>query len=180
MIHARIPWNPSALEQRIGRVDRYSDRRTAQQLAVADADRQGLVTAWLKLLANAFRIFDESISAMQEAVDELNGDVWAAALTDGIEGFLASTESIESTLAQEKRRINEVDALESSYGTYADGAAMALAIAQYEEQTPQIERAYVLLIEGDEGLRLMIAGTVMAASLSNASGERTRSSAPDS
>lgn len=154
VIHARIPWNPSALEQRIGRVDRYSDRRTAQQLAVADADRQGLVTAWLKLLANAFRIFDESISAMQEAVDELNGDVWAAALADGIEGFLASTESIESTLAQEKRRINEVDALESSYGTHADGAAMALAIAQYEEQTPQIERAYVDLIEGNEGLRL--------------------------
>ena len=154
VVHARIPWNPSALEQRIGRVDRYSDRRTAQQLAVADADRQGLVTAWLKLLANAFRIFDESISAMQEAVDELNGDVWAAALTDGIEGFLASTESIKSILAQEKRRINEVDALESSYGTHADGAAMALAIAQYEVQTPQIERAYVLLIEGDEGLRL--------------------------
>ncbi|MUL67541.1 restriction endonuclease subunit R [Mycobacterium sp. CBMA 234] len=154
VIHARIPWNPSAMEQRIGRVDRYSDRPTAQQLALADADRHGLVTAWLKLLANAFRIFDESVSAMQEAVDELTGDVWATALTDGIEGFLARTESIESTLSQEKRRINEIDALESSYGTHADGAAMALAIAQYEEQTPQIERAYISLIEGDEGLRL--------------------------
>ncbi|MEH3135978.1 MAG: protein DpdE [Mycolicibacterium neoaurum] len=154
VIHVRIPWNPSTLEQRIGRVDRYSDRRTAQQLAVADADREGIVTAWLKLLANAFRIFDESISAMQEAVDDLNGEVWAAALTDGVEGFLASIESIQSTLVQEKRRINEVDALESSYGTYADGAAMALAIAQYEEQTEHIERAYLLLIEGDEGLRL--------------------------
>lgn len=154
VIHVRIPWNPSALEQRIGRVDRYSDRRTAQQLAVADADREGIVTAWLKLLANAFRIFDESISAMQEAVDDLNGEVWAAALTDGVEGFLASTESIQSTLVQEKRRINEVDALESSYGAHADGAAMALAIAQYEEHTERIERAYLLLIEGDEGLRL--------------------------
>jgi len=154
VIHARIPWNPSALEQRIGRVDRYSDRRAAQQIVVADGDRQGLLTAWLKLLANAFHIFDESISAVQEAVDDLNGVVWAAALTDGIEGFLASTESIESTLAQEKRRINEVDALESSYGTHADGAAMALAIAQYEEKTPQIEQAYLLFIAGDQGLRL--------------------------
>lgn len=154
VIHVRVPWNPSALEQRIGRVDRYSDRRTAQQIVVVDADRQGIVTGWLKLLANAFRIFDESISAMQEAVDDLNGEVWAGGLMDGVEGFHALTESIQSALAQEKRRINEVDALESSYGTQADGAAMALAIAQYEEHTAEIERVFLQLIEGNEGLRL--------------------------
>jgi ATP-dependent helicase HepA len=154
IFHVRIPWNPNSLEQRIGRVDRYSDHRAAQQVAVLDADPDGLVTAWLKVLANGFGIFTDSISAMHEAVADLTGDVWATLVTDGVESFVAASDSIQSALTQEKRRINEVDALESSYATQADGAVMALAIARYEAQTAEIEKSYRLFIEGAEGLRL--------------------------
>ncbi len=154
VIHVRMPWNANSLEQRIGRVDRYSSKPPATQFVMADADVEGIPTAWLKVLANGFGVFTESISAMQEAVDDLTRNIWSTMLTDGMEGFLANTDSIQGELLQEKRRINEVDALESSYGTHADGAAMALAIAQYEEKPEQIERPYRLLIEGAEGIRL--------------------------
>ncbi|MBP2210858.1 ATP-dependent helicase HepA [Rhodococcus ruber] len=154
VIHARIPWNANSLEQRIGRVDRYSNKPPATQFVIADADVEGIPTAWMKVLANGFGVFTNSISAMQEVVGDLARDVWSTMLTDGIEGFLASSASIQSELLQEKRRINEIDALESSYGTHADGAAMALAIAQYEDKPDQIERPYRQLIEGAEGIRL--------------------------
>ncbi|MFD4292872.1 protein DpdE [Rhodococcus sp. NPDC058505] len=154
VVHVRMPWNANSLEQRIGRVDRYSNKPPAAQFVIADADAEGVPTAWMKVLANGFGIFTESISAMQEVVDDLARDVWSTMLTDGIEGFLASSDSIQSELLREKRRINEIDALESSYGTHADGAAMALAIALYEEKPDQIERPYRQLIEGAEGIRL--------------------------
>ncbi|WP_375502632.1 protein DpdE [uncultured Jatrophihabitans sp.] len=152
--HIRIPWNPNALEQRIGRVDRYSTRRAGRQFVVVDPDPHGIVTTWLKVLADGFVIFTESLSAMQEIVGDLAGLAWTQLVEQGVEGFLAESEAIHSQLIQEKRRINEVDALEASYGTYADGDAMTLAIAEYEAHSEEIERAYRSFVEGPEGLRL--------------------------
>ncbi|MFW6600445.1 protein DpdE [Propionibacteriaceae bacterium Y2011] len=151
--HVRLPWNPNSLEQRIGRVDRYGDHRTAQQYVIADSDPDGLLTAWVKVLSSGFGIFGESISTLQEAVDDLAEDLWTAALTEGIEGFLDRQTTIGEALRREKRRINELDALESSYGTHADGEAMAMAIAAYEEDSTGIEKAFTQLIEGAEGFR---------------------------
>ncbi len=152
-LHVRLPWNPNSLEQRIGRVDRYGDHRTAQQYVIADSDPDGLLTAWVKLLSSGFGIFGESISTLQEVVDDLAEDVWTAVLTDGIEGFLDRQTTIGEVLRRERRRINELDALESSYGTHADGEAMAMAIAAYEEDSTGIEKAFTQLIEGAEGFR---------------------------
>ncbi|MGY1680614.1 protein DpdE [Geodermatophilus sp. SYSU D01176] len=152
--HLRVPWNPNALEQRIGRVDRYSDRRAGKQFVVVDPDLQGILTTWLKVLANGFVIFTESLSAMQEIVGDLAARAWGQLIREGVEGFLAEAETIHSLLTQEKRRINEIDALESSYGTHSGGDAMALAIAEYEARTAEIERAYRGFVEGPEGLRL--------------------------
>jgi ATP-dependent helicase HepA len=152
--HLRIPWNPNALEQRIGRVDRYSDRRAGKQFVVVDPDPQGILTAWLRVLADGFVIFTESISAMQEVVGDLAREAWAKLVEQGVEGFLAQSEVIHSALAQEKRRVNEIDALEASYGTHSVGEAMAVAIAEYEAQSAEIERAYRSFVEAPEGLRL--------------------------
>ena len=124
--HVRVPANPNSLEQRIGRVDRYGNRRPAQQYVIADGDPDGLPTAWIKVLTSGFGIFSESISTLQEVVDDLAGDLWTTVLTDGIEGLLGRQAAVVEVLRKERRRINELDALESSYGTRADGEAMAM------------------------------------------------------
>ncbi|WP_272941300.1 protein DpdE [Kribbella flavida] len=153
--HIRIPGNPNALEQRIGRLDRYGNQRAAQQFVVADDDRDGISTAWLTLLVNGFGIFDASTSAFQEVADKLAGDVWTALLTDGVEALLERSEPIKAALLREKRRINELDALEASFNGQSDGEEMARAIAAYEEDSAGIENAYRKLIEGDEGYRFV-------------------------
>lgn len=152
--HLRIPENPNALEQRIGRMDRYSDRRAGKQFVVVDPDPQGILTTWLRALADGFVIFTESLSAMQEIVGDLAGQAWTQLIEQGVEGFFTASEAIHSVLIQEKRRINEIDALEASYGTQSDGDGMALAIAEYEARSVEIERAYRRFVEGPEGLRL--------------------------
>ena len=151
--HVRVPGNPNNLEQRIGRVDRYGNSSPAQQYVMADSDPDGLPTAWIKVLTSGFGIFSESISSLQEIVDDLAGDLWATVLTDGIEGFLGRQAAVVEVLRKERRRINELDALESSYGTRADGEAMAMSIAAYEEDSGAIAEAFTRLIEGAEGFR---------------------------
>lgn len=154
VIHVRIPSNPNALEQRIGRVDRYGTHSCARQFVLADSSADGLSTAWLYLLREGFGIFDDSISAYQEVVDGLADEAWITLVTDGVERFLALEGPIRDAIRKERSRINELDALESSFGAHADADEMALAIARLEVDPDRLESAYRLLITGAEGFRL--------------------------
>lgn len=151
--HARLPWNPNRLEQRIGRVDRYGDDRTAQQFVFSGPDHGGLADAWLRVLVEGFRIFDDSISAYQEVVEDLAGDLLTACVSGGVEQLLAGVEPVRRALEAERKRINELDALESSFGSQ-EATDLALEISRYEEQTPQFEREYLDLVAEPEGFRL--------------------------
>ena len=86
--HVRLPSNPNMLEQRIGRMDRYGHQQAATQFVMADDDPEGILTSWLKVLVKGFEIFDSSISALQEAVDDLVDDLWIALLADGVDDFV--------------------------------------------------------------------------------------------
>ncbi|WP_026163060.1 protein DpdE [Kribbella catacumbae] len=153
--HLRLPANPNVLEQRIGRIDRYGHESTAQQYVIADDDGDGITSAWLGALVRAFGIFDTSISALQEVVDDLTDIAWTGLLRDGVEALVDMQESIAVDLAKEKRRINELDALELSYGGNESGQKLAKAIAEYEADAVGIERAFRGLIEGGEGFRFV-------------------------
>lgn len=153
--HVRLPWNPNQLEQRIGRVDRYGNNKPANHVVISDTDAEGIHTSWTRLLASAFGIFDSSISTLQEVVDDLAVEVWTSALVNGVEGFDRKASAVKDALVRERRRIGELDVLESSYGTHSDGDAMARAIAAYEEDSVGIEEAFTKLIRGEEGFRFM-------------------------
>lgn len=153
--HVRLPANPNSLEQRIGRIDRYGREGTAQQYVLTDDDRQSITSAWLGALVRSFGIFDTSIAALQEVVEDLTDEVWTALLRDGVEAVDALAGTITDGLAKEKRRINELDALEASYAGNEGGQALATAIAAYENDVVGIERAYRALIEGEEGFRFV-------------------------
>ena len=153
--HVRLPANPNALEQRIGRIDRYGHQGTAQQYVLTDDDRQSLTSAWLGALVRSFGVFDTSISALQEVVEDLTDELWTAVLRDGVEAVEALADTITDGLAKEKRRINELDALESSYAGNEGGQALATSIAAYENDVAGIEKAFRSLIEGEEGFRFV-------------------------
>ncbi len=153
VIHARLPWGPNEFEQRIGRVDRYGTGRAATQYVVSDSDPDGLHTTWLRALGNGFGIFRQSISAMQEVAEELAETFWSKVLVEGREIGLDRIPDIQSALAAERRRINELDALEASYGG-GEGETLAKNISNFDSRHEQIERAYMKLVTGAEGFML--------------------------
>lgn len=155
IIHVRLPWNPNLLEQRIGRFDRYGHNKTARQFVVSDLSREGIHGAWMRVLANGYNIFDESISAVQESVDSSSRTAWARLIIDGVEGFESEAANVRRDVADSRRRINEMDALEASYDRSSMGGTVAARIARYESHTSAIERSYRLLIEGEEGFRFL-------------------------
>ncbi len=150
VIHARLSWSPNEFEQRIGRVDRYGTNRTAVQYVVSDLDPDGLHTTWLRILGTGFGIFGQSISAMQEIADDLADAAWSQLLVEGREHALDRVPDIQAALVAERRRINELDALESSYAS-GEGETLAKNISSFDARHDQIERAYLKLITGAEG-----------------------------
>ncbi|WP_404385225.1 DEAD/DEAH box helicase [Knoellia locipacati] len=152
-IHARLPWSPTEFEQRIGRVDRYGTGRAATQFVISDLDPDGLHTMWLRVLGNGFGIFGQSISAMQEIADGLADTFWAQVLVEGREFAVDRNPDVQSALGAERRRINELDALESSYGG-GEGETLAKNISKFDSRHEQIERAFMKLVTGAEGFML--------------------------
>ena len=101
VVHARLPWSPNRLEQRIGRVDRYGEgsrREAARQYVVTSPDGEdAFLGAWLSLLTGAFGIFSQSVSALQDAIDQGLPAIWAAGVADGPEGLTRLAAPVRTT-----------------------------------------------------------------------------------
>jgi len=171
VFHARMPWNPNSLEQRIGRVDRYGHHATAQQFAIVAGEPGDFPDMWLRLLDEGFGVFGKSISALQEVADILAGRAWTDALANGVESLVGAVGPVRTELASELRRVNELDALESSFGTNAEADEVTAAIAAFDDSPEELQEVFVRLATSAEGFQL--------ASTSGRDGSTTFSRDPD-
>lgn len=149
IVHARLPWSPNQLEQRIGRVDRYGRNPAAHGFVATDSDSHGVLATWARLLSRGFKVFERSISAEQEVISELASAAWEALVNEGIEGFESLADSTSEAIAAETRRINELDALESSWEMTEELGSLAENISRYDEHQANIAKSFgTLLVEG--------------------------------
>jgi ATP-dependent helicase HepA len=118
LVHLRLPWSPNRLEQRLGRVDRFAGVNgagvaAAQHVETGGDPEESFAAAWRALLVAGFGAFDDSLSALQDILDELQAQVWAVGLSDGPAAMLRTEARIIEALAHERREIEGMDALES-------------------------------------------------------------------
>lgn len=146
VIHMRLPWSPNRCEQRLGRADRFAGafgggaRAATQYVIAAGHVENSFAAAWASLLTDAVRIFDESVSALQDILDRLTTDIWEVALREGPEAMLASSNAVTGALQQERREIDGMDTLEAVHeGTL--GRVVAEAITATEMRWGAHERA---------------------------------------
>lgn len=139
VVHCRLPRSPNVLEQRLGRVDRYvitrpgAPTRPAGQLLLAQADGPASISgAWATLLGDGYGIFDSSLSSLQDAVEVGLDDVWATGLERGPSGLTDQASAVAGRLAEERRKVEAADLIESVFGTTAEADATTAAVDALE------------------------------------------------
>jgi len=155
-VHLRLPWSPNRLEQRLGRVDRFAGCFGASAEPASQHCEQGgdadesFVASWRELLTEAFGAFDGSLSALQDMLEELQGQTWEVALREGPTAMRATAGKIAEALARERRDIEAMDALESiHHGT--QGIRLAKRIARMEHKWQEHEAALRSIAESASG-----------------------------
>ncbi|MFF2393943.1 protein DpdE [Nocardia sp. NPDC058114] len=135
-IHLRLPWSPNRLEQRLGRVDRFVERGrntpqgpAAHYIVLPSEGELPSTASWLDLLCNGYRIFDASVSTLQDAISHGLVSVWSRALEVGTDGLVDCSEEVEKALRKAAIEIDKMDMLESIHhaATYADDVADAMS-----------------------------------------------------
>lgn len=160
VVHCRLPQSPNRLEQRLGRVDRYSSagHRPAQQIILASpAAEFTFIGAWAKLLLDGYGIFTESVSTLQAGIERVQPQVWANALIDGPGGLTAAIDRVHETLAAERRDIDTVDMLDAIYESTSGLRDIAAAVSDIETDWRSMQNALSAYAgEGPGGLRLSV------------------------
>jgi len=158
VVHVRLPWSPNRLEQRLGRVDRYSQsgHKPARQILIASpAGNFTFMGAWSVLLRDGFGIFTKSISTLQAGIERVLPGVWRDALIDGPRALTSAVDDVRAALAQEQRDIDAVDMLDAIYESTSGPRDIPEAIGQLETGWRTMQAALSAYAGGGPGgLRL--------------------------
>ena len=111
IFHAHVPWDPSRLEQRIGRVDRFGiGTKVAGCVAVAPGS---LTDHWFALLRDGFGVFDESIATLQHVLAGTVAEAFQQLVAFGPSAWIDYAGDLKKRLAVERLEISRLENLES-------------------------------------------------------------------
>jgi len=125
IIHLDLPLNPSRIEQRIGRLDRFgrAKSRKIQHLIIQPTKNDFYPWgAWFELLFNGFGVFSEPISDIQLKLESISDELHHSLFFYGVEGLEnhfdregnitnSYIEYISTTILNEREALDEQYAL---------------------------------------------------------------------
>lgn len=111
-----LPLSPNALEQRIGRVDRFNLRAQKNGTRCTYLFEEG--SLWVQGLFHFLRdvtgVFDKSVATLQRPLDTLEGRVRRRLLSDGYEAFNIPVPEAERMMDDERNELDELSELEDT------------------------------------------------------------------
>ncbi len=108
LVHYDLPWSVSAVEQRIGRLDRIG--RENSVISVVIAAKHSVEADWLKCLTEGFKVFEQSISGLEFVLRETEHQVVERVMQDGPGQIQMMIAQVQETCVKE-RASDEADAL---------------------------------------------------------------------
>jgi ATP-dependent helicase HepA len=112
LVHVGLPGLVNELEQRIGRLDRWSAGRERPWRAIVVSPDSGAFARWKEVVDQGFAVHERSLAAMQRAVEEWSLEVWGRLLdpTVSTEDLVAD---VQAALAAEAEAVREQDAIDA-------------------------------------------------------------------
>lgn len=114
VIHFDLPIEPNRIEQRMGRVDRYSAGSQIRSFMLLD-EGAPLQQAWAELLQEGLGVFNQSISSLQYLVEDELGRLKTRLFVGGAEALQELTGRLSGAkglVARELKLIDQQDALD--------------------------------------------------------------------
>jgi len=122
VVHYSLPLSLSRIEQRMGRVNRYSaNLKTVRRIAsmVAVPDSKGITSQWTSILVDDVGIFSNSIASIQNVLEDSFDDMWtevslrgSSSLTEWSETKLLGHDGLIKTEREAVRRQEEMLTIE--------------------------------------------------------------------
>lgn len=105
VIHIDLPWSPSQLEQRIGRLDRIG--RLKEVVSVVPYSIDTLEEDLFKLWNSGLNIFQESLSGLEIALGDIRENIQDALIQNLRFGMLSVLEKMQSSLQEMRKRVEQ-------------------------------------------------------------------------
>ena len=142
LIHYSIPRSFSRIEQRNGRVNRYSaliHARPVESLVLAP-DRPSYLVRWIELLDQPIGIFERSVASLQYILQKQIDSAWATVVEKG-PGILTALrdefDGEKGLIAQERMKINIQEELDSMNEEVQEAASFAEVLQASDRQAEQ-------------------------------------------
>lgn len=108
LVHFDLPWSVSAVEQRIGRLDRIGRDRPVRSLVICP--KGGLEAEWLRCLDQGFGVFTRSISGLEFMLHATERQIVTAAV-DGGPAAMTDMVPIIREASERERAADDAEAL---------------------------------------------------------------------
>ncbi len=158
LVHVGLPSDPNRLEQRIGRLDRWSSDTGAWRSTVLVASMlPSWAQAWSEVLANGFGVFGGSIATLQHAVGPTANAAWSALLQGGSGEASDAAAAVREALDAELERVTEQDAIDAIEAV-SDDRGVHAGLVMVEGDEDSFADAGAWLLGGSGNLRLGTSG----------------------
>jgi ATP-dependent helicase HepA len=105
LVHIDLPWSPTDLEQRIGRIDRLN--REKDVLSVVFCSEETIEEELFSLWDEGLQVFSESLSGIEIALYEIQNSIAEAITTDLQNGLSDKLVEITSSLEKMREKVDE-------------------------------------------------------------------------
>lgn len=154
LINLDLPLDVNRLDQRIGRLDRYSVREGPAEVVVFTESDSEWLSAHVELLRRGIGVLDTSVSTVQRLLAAVLDHLIGSLLEQGADAFHMETSQLRDQLEAERDSIDLLEELESvtSASAFPDDALAELL--EYESDVSSLRRAMKQLTFGAGSLAL--------------------------
>ncbi len=153
LINIDLPWSVNRLEQRLGRLDRFSDGRAQDAVCKVLVDSNNeLLARYVQFLHAATGIFNESVATAQQSLAqvlrELAHEIWKS----GVRDANLNLDEVRERISNEKEEVEELEDIESesSFGDFPEVSFRKLQL--FEEQWSESQSVINKITDSNGGI----------------------------